>query len=65
MKEKILDCLAEFAANKKGGKTVACTTMKEDEDEVTLWVARNEGFQQEDTLVFEKLSNFLSQLSFG
>ena len=29
LKRKFLDCLAEFAANKKGGRSVACTAMME------------------------------------
>jgi hypothetical protein len=32
LKQKFLDCLAEFAANKKGGTAVACSAMRESED---------------------------------
>lgn len=63
LKRKFLDCLAEFAANRKSGKTVACTAMKEAEDNVTVWIARNEGFPDEDKPLFNKLSALLSRLS--
>jgi hypothetical protein len=62
LKKKFLDCLAEFAANKRGGKTVACTAMREFEDNVTIWIARNDGFLVEEE-VFERLSLLLSALS--
>jgi hypothetical protein len=63
LKRKFLDCLAELAANKKDGKTVSCTAMKETEDCVTIWIARNEGFPEKDKAVFDKLSLLLSKLS--
>jgi hypothetical protein len=63
LKRKFLDCLAEFAANRKSGKTVACTAMKEAEDNVTIWIARNEGFPDQENLLFNKLSELLSRLS--
>ncbi|CZR61330.1 uncharacterized protein PAC_11226 [Phialocephala subalpina] len=47
-KKKFLDCLAEFAANKRGGKSVACTAMKELEDSVAIWISRNTGFSPEE-----------------
>ncbi|KAF2263123.1 hypothetical protein CC78DRAFT_604897 [Lojkania enalia] len=63
LKRKFLDCLAEFAANKKGGRTVACTAMKEAEDSVTLWIARNEGFAKQEEKVYDNLSGMLSHIS--
>jgi hypothetical protein len=63
LKRKFLDCLAEFAANRKNGKTVACTAMKEAEDNVTLWIARNEGFPDQEKPLFHNLSELLSRLS--
>lgn len=63
LKKKFLDCLAEFAANRKNGKTVTCTAMKEAEDNVTLWIARNEGFPDQDKPLFNNLSELLSRLS--
>lgn len=36
LKRKFLDCLAEFAANKHGGAAVACSAMKEAEDNVLI-----------------------------
>ena len=41
LKRRFLDCLAEFAANMKGGGGVACSTM---EEAVDIWINRNEGF---------------------
>lgn len=65
LKRKFLDCLAELAANKKDWKTVSCTAMKEAEDGVTIWIARNKGFPEKDKAVFDKLSLLLSRLSCG
>ena len=63
LKRGFLDCLAEFAANKSGGKAVACSAMKEAEDNVVIWISRNEGFSDMDKLVFDKLGNVLGSLS--
>ena len=63
LKRRFLDCLAEFAANKKGGTAVACSAMKEAEDNVTIWITRNEGFSDVDKLSFDKLGKLLSSLS--
>ncbi|OCK75458.1 hypothetical protein K432DRAFT_429412, partial [Lepidopterella palustris CBS 459.81] len=65
LKRKFLDCLAEFAANKQSGKTVTCTAMKEAEDNVTFWIARNGGFPDQEKPLFNKLSELLSKLSCG
>ncbi len=63
LKRRFLDCLAEFAANKKGGRAVACSAMKEAEDNVVIWVARNEGFSDVDKLAFDMLGKVLGSLS--
>ena len=63
LKRRFLDCLAEFAANKNGGTAVACSAMKEAEDNVVIWIARNEGFSDVDKLVFDKLEKMLASLS--
>ncbi|KAF2127532.1 hypothetical protein P153DRAFT_295156 [Dothidotthia symphoricarpi CBS 119687] len=63
LKRRFLDCLAEFAANKKGGTAVACSAMKEAEDNVVIWVARNEGFSDVDKPVFDRLGKLLASLS--
>ena len=63
LKRRFLDCLAEFAANKKGGTAVACSTMKEAEDNVVIWITRNQGFSDVDKLVFDKLGKVLGSLS--
>jgi hypothetical protein len=63
VKRKFLDSLAELAANKKGGHSVACSAMREEEDSVTVWIARNEGFQKADELFFQKLSDLLCVFS--
>ena len=63
LKRKFLDCLAEFAANMNSGKAVTCTAMKESEDNVTVWIARNEGFPDQEKPLFNKLSALLSRLS--
>lgn len=63
LKRRFLDCLAEFAANKKGGTAVACSAMKEAEDNVVIWIARNEGFSDVDKLAFDKLGKVLGSLS--
>lgn len=59
LKRKFLDCLAEFASNEKGGAGVACSAMKEGEDNVTLWIARNDGFSDTDKVVFNELGKML------
>ena len=53
LKRKFLDCLAEFAANQKGGKSVACSAMREAKESVTLWITRDEGFRPTEKSVFE------------
>lgn len=63
LKRRFLDCLAEFAANKKGGTAVACSAMKEAEDNVAIWIARNEGFSDADKPTFDKLGKVLGSLS--
>jgi hypothetical protein len=63
LKRRFLDCLAEFAANKKGGIAVACSAMKEAEDNVVIWIARNEGFLDVDRPVFDKLGKMLGSIS--
>ena len=63
LKRSFLDCLAEFAANRKGGTTVACSAMKEAEDNVVVWIARNEGFSDMDKLTFDNLGTVLGSLS--
>ena len=63
LKRRFLDCLAEFAANKKGGTAVACSTMKEAENNVKILLARNEGFSDLDKPVFEKLGILLGLYS--
>lgn len=63
LKRRFLDCLAEFAANKKGGTAVACSAMREAEDNVVIWITRNEGFSDVDKLVFDKVGKVLGSLS--
>ncbi|KAF2443258.1 hypothetical protein P171DRAFT_487209 [Karstenula rhodostoma CBS 690.94] len=65
LKRKFLDCLAEFAANEKGGTAVACSALKEAEDNFVIWVARNEGFLEVDKPVFAKLELMLGSLACG
>lgn len=61
LKRKFLDCIAELAANKKGGHAVACALMKEEEIKVTIWVARNNGFTGVDQSAFGKAGTALSR----
>lgn len=63
LKKRFLDSLAEFAANKKGGTAVACTAMKEAEDSVTIWIARNQGFSDADQCSFDNFAEAMSVLS--
>ena len=63
LKRRFLDCLAEFAANDKGGKAVACSAMKEAEDNVVIWIARNQGFSDVDKPTFNGLEKLLGLLS--
>lgn len=63
LKQKFLDCLAEFAANKKGGTAVACCAMRECEDNVYIWIARNEGFSEADKPVVIALEMLLKSYS--
>lgn len=65
LRRKFLDCLAEFAANRKDARSVACTAMKENEDSVTLWIARNEGFSKVEEPVFDRLGELLSGSSYS
>lgn len=63
LKRKLLDGLAELFANEKGGKTVACTSMREGEEELTIWVTRNEGFYDSDRVIWERLSLLLRSMA--
>ena len=63
LKRRFFDCMAEFVANKKGGRSVACSAMKEVEDSVVIWIARNQGFSDADKIVFDKLGKMLGVLS--
>jgi hypothetical protein len=63
LKKRFLDCLAEFVANDKGGKFVACSSMREGEDCMTIWITRNGGFQSLEETLSERLSELLSNLS--
>ncbi|MCJ1316750.1 hypothetical protein MMC15_002071 [Xylographa vitiligo] len=63
LERRFLDCLAEFAANKKGGTAVACSATKEAENNVVIWIARNEGFSDVDKPVLDKLGKVLGSLS--
>ncbi|KAL9055451.1 MAG: hypothetical protein Q9162_003549 [Coniocarpon cinnabarinum] len=63
LKRRFLDCLAEFAANRHGGIAVACSAMKEAEDNVIIFITRNEGFADVDQIMFDKLAEALSSLS--
>ncbi|PQE08186.1 ott like deaminase protein [Rutstroemia sp. NJR-2017a BBW] len=63
LEQSFLDCLAEFAANKKDGTAVACSAMKKAENNVIIWIARNEGFSDMDKPAFDKLGKLLGSLS--
>ncbi|KAI4657951.1 uncharacterized protein J4E78_006341 [Alternaria triticimaculans] len=65
LKRRFLDAVAGFAANKKGGTAVACSAMKEAENDVVIWLARNDGFSNGDRPAFEKLGAILSSLSYN
>ncbi|USP80330.1 hypothetical protein yc1106_07604 [Curvularia clavata] len=65
LKQKFLDCLAEFAANKKGGTRVACSAMRESKDSVYIWIARNEGFSEAEKPIFTALERLLESYSRG
>jgi hypothetical protein len=65
LKQKFLDCLAEFAANNKGGTAVACSAMRESEDSVSIWIARNAGFSEADKPIFTVLERWLESCSRG
>ena len=65
LKRRFLDGLAGLAANEEGGKAVACSAMKEAEDDVVIWLARNGGFSGEDKLVFDSIAELLSSISCG
>jgi hypothetical protein len=63
LKKTFLDRLAELAANEKRAGAVACTAMRELEDGIVVWVARNEGFKNEDNLFFDDLASRLAEFS--
>ncbi|KAF5848467.1 hypothetical protein GGP41_005878 [Bipolaris sorokiniana] len=58
LKQKFLDCLAEFAANKKGGTAVACSAMRESK-------YSNEGFSEADKPIFTVPERLLESCSRG
>lgn len=63
LKRKFLNCLTKLAVNKKNEKIVFCIVMKEIEDNVIIWIIRNNDFFEKDKAVFDKLDSLLSELS--
>ena len=63
LKSHFLDRLAELMSRAKGGAHVACTAMREREDDITLWVTRNTGFKAVDKEFVEKFQAMLQSIS--
>jgi hypothetical protein len=55
-----LDRFAEVLSKKKDARHVACAVMQEQEDRVSIWIARNEGFDQSDPEFLRKFASSLS-----
>ncbi|EPE30121.1 hypothetical protein GLAREA_12844 [Glarea lozoyensis ATCC 20868] len=63
LKRQFLDDIAEFAAKEHGARFVACTAMREREDDVTILIARNTAFEACDFEFFDGFSDLVSRWS--
>jgi hypothetical protein len=63
LKRQFLDDVAEFAAKEHGVRFVACTAMREREEDVTILIARNTPFEPSDFELFDKFSDLVSSWS--
>jgi hypothetical protein len=63
LKKQFLDDMAEFAAKEHGARFVACTAMREREQDVEILIARNTPFEPSDFEFFDKFSNLVSSWS--
>lgn len=62
LKPRFLDRLAEVVSCKKGPTHVACTAMKEEINQVIIWVARNEGFVETDIVFFKRFEELMGKI---
>ena len=60
IREKFLNCIAELLSHSKGGAIVTATALRENEDNVEVDLARNEGFAARDADYLSLLANFLA-----
>jgi len=61
IRQKFLNCIAELLANKRGGKHVAATALREGEDSVEIDIASNSPFTVEDDEYLASLARFLGE----
>jgi hypothetical protein len=63
LKVDFLDSIAELASNEKGARGVAAAAMLEEEDEIRIWIAKNNGFVGKEEEFFHELSELLAATS--
>jgi hypothetical protein len=63
LKRQFLDDVAEFAAKEHGSRFVACTAMREREEDVQILIARNTPFEPSDFEFFDKFGDLVSSWS--
>jgi hypothetical protein len=63
LKRQFLDDVAEFAAKEHGARFVACTVMREYEEDVEILIVRNTPFEPSDFEFFDKFSDLVSSWS--
>jgi len=62
LKPRFLDRLAEVVSCKKAPTHVACAVMKEENNQVTIWVARNDGFVETDIIFFKRFEELMGKI---
>lgn len=63
LKRQFLDDVAEFAAKEHGALFVACTAMREREEDVEILITRNTPFESSDHEFFDKFGDLVSSWS--
>jgi hypothetical protein len=58
LERQFLDDVAEFGAKEHSVRFVACTAMREREEDVTILIARNTAFEPSDFEFFDKIQRF-------
>lgn len=65
LKDKFLDNFAELLARKKEASFVSCAALVEGSDSATIFVSRNERFNDTDDRFFKSVSEWVAEVGSG